>query len=136
MVVGTAAAARATHVGAIGNHCIVGSFGKGHLYTLDPFVVTDDRPPVVAHLGGLGRACHEPSVVPGCAAVHVFVVGPGEPFHVLGAGCHELDTGSHAVVHVGEEVIALVPGHLADVHGQPERHGGMSAVAAALLHLS
>ena len=128
--------AGATHASCIDAHLGVCLLGKRHLHTLHSFVVTDDRSPVVAHFGWFGWTFHEPTVVPCRATIHVFVVCPWQSLYVLRASRHEFNTCRHAVVHVGEEVVALVPSHLADVHSQSQCHGSMSAVASRFLHLS
>ena len=64
------------------------------------------------------------------------VVDPGKVLHTLGLCCHIFDACCQAVVHVGKEVVALVPSHLGNVDGQTECHGRVPGVATALVHLS
>ena len=135
MVVATAGSALTASVDA---HVLVGCFGERHSDTLHAFVHPHHRSPVGSHLGSQCRSCHQPCprVAVVVAAGAVVVVHPWQAFHALRLCCHIFNAGGQPVVHVGEEVVALVPSHLGQVDGQAERHGRVARVAAALVHLA
>ena len=64
------------------------------------------------------------------------VVRPRQSGYALGLCSNVFDTCSQSVVHIGEQVVALIPCNVCHVHGQSGSHGGMSHVASAFLHLS
>ena len=100
--------------------------------------MADDAVPERTDFASVFVSALHPGVVPCGAAVGIGVVGPGQG-RTLSAevvGCDVFESGCEAVVHVGEEVVALVPAHLCDVNGESGGHLLVAGVASGLLHLS
>ena len=64
------------------------------------------------------------------------VISPWQVLYALHLCRQILYTGCQSVVHIREQIIALVPTDVGYVYGQPAGHGGMAYITAAFLHLS
>ena len=99
--------------------------------------MANHRTPVGAHLCTQRRAGHGPAAAVGVvdAIGAIRVVGPGQTLHALCLGGNVLYASGNAVIHIGEEVVALVPALMGYVDSQPQGHCCMARVAPALIRL-
>ena len=64
------------------------------------------------------------------------IVGPRQVRHALRLCRQIFDAGGQTVVHVGKQVVSLVPSDVCHIHSQSCSHGSVTDVATAFLHLS
>ena len=135
LVVAAAGAASAATVGA---HPFQHFLRVGHDHALHAFVMPDHRSPAGTNLHAKTRLCHRPAARVGIvdAVGAIAVVSPGQSLGAQHLCGHILNAGSKAVVHIREEVVALVPGRVGNVDGQSQGHCGVPDVAPALISLS
>ena len=98
----------------INAHIGVGLLSKGHAYTFHALVDADDGTPVGTHLSTHGWLCHRPGTRVGVvvAVRAIDIIHPRQTFHTQRLCRQILDAGGQTVIHIGEEVIALIPPHL------------------------
>ena len=118
------------------SHLFVCLFGKRHLHALYTLIMSYHRCPVITHFSRFCWRSHQPSVVPCGTTIHIFIISPRQSLYVLRTCSHIFYTCSHAIIHIREQIIALIPCHFANINGKSECHRSMTTIASRFLHLS
>ena len=131
-------AACVTLSSAVNPHLLVYLFREWHLHALNALVMSYNSTPIRTYLLTECRFCHKPRARVGIVEPTgaVMIVCPRQVLHALYLCRDIFHTGGQAVVHIREEVVALVPCHVCQVYGKSASHCGMSDVSSAFVHLS